>query len=313
MTIGLVTLFGGGGFLGRYVAQDLLRHGVRVRIAERDPRNAWFIKPLGGLGQTQFMAADIGNAASVARALDGADAAINLVGVLKGDFQAIHVEGARNVAAAARAAGVRALVQISAIGADPASESAYGRSKGEGETAVRAAFPSATIIRPSILFGPEDQFVNRFARMIQLLPALPIVRGTVKFQPAYVIDVARAVVAAAIDPDRHGGKTYELGGPDIISMLDLNRMIAEMMGRDPALVAVPDTAARAMARFGGWMPGAPMTWDQWLMLQKDNIVSVGAKGFAAFGIDPTPLASVAPEWLVQYRRHGRFGAVSKAA
>jgi NADH dehydrogenase len=311
--IGLVTLFGGGGFLGRYVAQELLQRGVRVRIAGRNPRKAWFVKPLGGLGQTQFIAADVTRPETVARALAGADAAINLAGILSGAFQAVHVDGARNIAEAAARAGARALVHVSAIGADPESESAYGRSKGEGEAAVRAAFPGATILRPSILFGPEDQFINRFARMIQLLPAVPVIRPEAKFQPAYVVDVARAIAGAITDPGTHGGKGYELGGPEAISMLDLNRRIAGMIGRDPAFMLVPDAVASAMARFGGWAPGAPMTWDQWLMLQADNVVGAGAKGFSAFGIDPTPLAAVAPDWLVQYRRHGRFGAISKAA
>jgi NADH dehydrogenase len=310
---GLVTLFGGGGFLGRYVAQELLRQGARVRIAERNPRKAWFLKPLGGLGQTQFIAVDIAKPELVERALAGADAAINLVGLLKGDFQTAHVTGARNIAEAAKRAGVSSLVQVSAIGADAASPSAYGRTKGEGEQAVRNAFAGASIVRPSILFGPEDQFVNRFARMIQLLPVIPVIRPTVRFQPAHVVDVARAIAAAALDPGTHAGKVYELGGPDILSMMDLNRMIAGLIGRDPSLVAVPDAVAQAMARFGGWAPGAPMTWDQWLMLQQDNVVGQGAKGFAAFGISPTPLSAVAPDWLVQYRRHGRFGSVSKAA
>lgn len=311
--IELVTLFGGGGFLGRYVAQELLRQGVRVRIAERDPRKAWFVKPLGGLGQTQFVAADIARPELVERALTGADAAINLVGLLKGDFQTAHVTGARNIAEAAKRTGATAVIQVSAIGADPDSPSAYGRTKGEGEQAVRAAFPGATIFRPSILFGPEDHFVNRFAGMIRLLPAVPVIRPTVRFQPAYVADVARAIAAAVLDPGTHAGKTYELGGPDVVSMLDLNREIAHLIGRDPALLPVPDAVARAMARFGGWAPGAPMTWDQWLMLQRDNVVSPGARGFSALGIEPSPLAAVAPDWLVQYRRHGRFSSVSKAA
>lgn len=311
--IELVTLFGGGGFLGRYVTQELLRRGVRVRIAERDPRKAWFVKPLGGLGQTQFIAADIARPELVERALAGADAAVNLVGLLKGNFQAVHVAGARNVAEAARRAGATALVQVSAIGADPESPSAYGRTKGEGEQAVCATFPDATIIRPSILFGPEDQFVNRFAGMIRLLPAVPVIRPAVRFQPAYVADVARAIASTLLNPGAHAGKIYELGGPEVISMLDLNRQIAGLIGRDPALLPVPDAVAQAMARFGGWAPGAPMTWDQWLMLQRDNVVGAGAKGFAALGIDPSPLAAIAPDWLVQYRRHGRFGSAAKAA
>jgi len=311
--VGLVTLFGGGGFLGRYVAQELFRRGVRIRFAERDPRKAWFLKPLGGLGQSQFVSADITKPASVARALEGADAAINLVGILKGDFEAFHVEGARNVAEPAARAGLQALVHISALGADPASPSAYGRSKAEGEVAILAAFPKATILRPSIVFGPEDQFVNRFARMIRMLPAVPVIRPGVKFQPVFVNDVARAIADAVVQPEIHGGKAYELAGPEVLTMAALIAEIARMIGREPNLVEIPDVVARAMARFGGWAPGAPITWDQWLMLQTDNIASAGSKGLAAFGISPTPLAAVAPEWLVQYRRHGRFGAVNKAA
>lgn len=311
--VGLVTVFGGGGFLGRYVAQELFRRGARVRIAQRDPRQAFFIKPLGGLGQTQFISADITKPDSVRRAVDGADAVINLVGILKGDFDALHVKGPRNIAEAAADVGAGALVHLSAIGANPASASGYGRSKAEGEEAVNKAFPTATILRPSILFGPEDQFVNRFARMIQILPIVPVVRPNVRFQPAYVIDVARAAADAVVDAGKFGGKTFELGGPEVFSMLDLHQLIATLMGRDPSLITVPDAVASAMARFGGWAPGAPMTWDQWQMLQTDNVAAAGSKGFAAFGIDPTPLAAAAPDWLVQYRRHGRFGLVTKAA
>ncbi|WP_380872306.1 3-beta-hydroxy-Delta(5)-steroid dehydrogenase [Sphingomonas sp. DBB INV C78] len=307
----LVTLFGGGGFLGRYVAQELLKAGARVRLAERDPKRAWFVKTLGGLGQTQFAAADITKADSVARVVAGSDAVINLVGILKGDFDSLHVAGARNIAEAARDAGVGALVQVSAIGADATAESHYARSKGEGEAAVRAAFPNATIIRPSIIFGPEDQFVNRFANMARL-PVLPVIRGQAKFQPVFVADVARAIAMAALDPTTFGGRTFELGGPETISMADLNAWIAKAAGRDPAILQIPDQAARLMARIGGWAPGAPITWDQWLMLQKDNVVGAGAEGFAAFGIQPSPLEAIAPGWLVQYRRHGRFAKPSAA-
>lgn len=307
----LVTLFGGGGFVGRYVAQELLKAGARVRLAERDPRHAWFIKPLGGLGQTQLAAADITKADSVARAVAGSDVVINLVGILKGDFDSVHVAGARNVAEAARDAGVGALVHVSAIGADAGAESAYARSKGEGEAAVRAAFAEATIIRPSVLFGPEDRFVNRFAGLARL-PVLPVIRGSVKLQPAFVADVARAIAAAALDSASYAGRTFELGGPEALSMAELNAWIAKAAGRDPAIVEIPDGAARLMARLGGWLPGAPITWDQWLMLQKDNVVASDAEGFAAFGIEPTPLEAVAPGWLVQYRRHGRFARPSVA-
>lgn len=302
----LVTLFGGGGFLGRYVAQELLRGGARVRVVERDPRKAWFVKPLGGVGQTQFAAADITDAETVRRVVAGSDAVVNLVGILKGRFDAIHVAGARNVAEAARAAGVSTLVQISAIGADPASPSAYGRSKGEGEEAVRAAFPAATIIRPSILFGPEDGFVNRFAGLASRLPVLPVVRAGARFQPAFVGDAANAIAQAVLEPGKHAGRTYELGGPEVITMRGLNEWIAQTIGRKPAIVDIPDELSRMATKIGGGLWGAPMTFDQWLMLSRDNVVTPGAAGFAAFGIAPAPLAALAPRWLVRYRRNGRF-------
>jgi NADH dehydrogenase len=303
----LITLFGGGGFLGRYIAQDLLAAGARVRIAQRDPRKAFYLKPLGGLGQVQFVAADITRPDSVARALAGSDAVVNLVGILNGRFDAVHGVGAGNVARAAADAGVSALVQISALGADAASPSAYGRSKAAGEAAVTAAFPAATILRPSIVFGREDQFVNRFAGMIAASPVIPVLKPDAKFQPVYVADVAQAVVRAIADPGRHGGKTYALGGPDVITMGGLNRWIAGAIGRSPAIVELPDWVGGGIARLG-FLPGAPITRDQWAMLQQDNVVPAGAEGIEAFGIDPVPLATVAPGWLVLYRRQGRFAA-----
>lgn len=306
----LVTLFGGGGFVGRYVAQALYRSGVRVRIAQRDPRQAFFLKPLGALGQTQFVAVDIRDSEQVMAAVEGAHAVVNLVGVLKGDYFGLHVDGARNIAEAATAAGATALVQISAIGADSKSASRYGRSKGKGEQAVRAAFPGATIMRPSVVFGREDNFINRFARMLRLLPALPVIRGEAKFQPVYAADVGRAVAAAALDPATHGGRTYELGGPQIMSMRGLNEMINGVTGHDRGLIDLPDPMGAMMARFLGWAPGAPITWDQWLMLQQDNVVSDGARGLKEFGISPTPLQAVSEGWLTSYRRHGRFAAKS---
>ena len=306
MTNQLITVFGGSGFLGRYVVRALLTSGARVRIAARDPRNALYLKTQGSLGQTQFVAADVRKPESVARALASSDGVVNLVGILKGDFDAFHVAGARNVAEAATAAGVKALVQVSAIGADPASPSAYGKSKGDGEAAVHASFPRATILRPSIVFGREDQFVNRFADLIRMLPVVPVIRGAAKFQPVYVGDVAKAVVAALGDPGVHGGKIYELGGPEVISMGELNRWIASATGRRRLFVDLPDAVAGTMASAVGWMPGAPMTKDQWLMLQSDNIVAPGASGLSALGIVATPLEAVAEGWLVRYRRHGRF-------
>jgi NADH dehydrogenase len=304
----LVTLFGGGGFVGRYVAQHIYKTGARVRIAQFDARKAFFLKPLGALGQTQFAAVDIRDAKQVALAVKNSEAVVNLVGVLKGDFQGLHVDGARNVAEACAAEGVGSLVHISAIGADPDSESAYGRSKGEGELVVRSAFPGATIIRPSVVFGREDNFINRFAGMARLAPVLPVVSGKTKFQPVFAGDVGRAVTAAALDPRTHGGKTYDLGGPQVLSMRELMEWISQTTGHNRALIDVPDAAAKLMARGLGWLPGAPITYDQWLMLQHDNVAAEGSEGLRAFGIMPTPLAAVSEGWLTSYRRSGRFAA-----
>jgi len=306
----VVTLFGGGGFLGRYAVQALLRTGARVRIAQRDPRSAFFLKPLAAVGQVQLVAADIRDSAAVAKAVAGSDSVVNLVGILKGDFDGLHVGGARNVAEAAAAAGAGALVHVSAIGADPQSLSAYGRSKGRGEAAVRSAFPGATILRPSILFGREDNFINRFAGMARLAPALPVVSGGTKLQPVYAADVGRAVAAAALDPSRHGGRTFELGGPQVLTMRALMEWVCEATGRGRPLIDIPDPVGRLIARTTGWLPGAPITWDQWLMLRQDNVVAEGAEGLEAFGLAKTPLAAVSEGWLTRYRRHGRFAAKS---
>jgi NADH dehydrogenase len=303
----IVTVFGGGGFVGRYLVQQLFDAGARVRIVQRDPKAAFFLR-LGRIGRIQFLAADVRDRESVARAVAGSDAVVNLVGVLKGDFSRIHVDGARNVAEAARAAGARVLIHLSAIGAEPDSPSRYGRSKGEGETAVRAAFPHATILRPSIVFGREDGFTNGFARMLKW-PVVPVVRGQTKFQPVFVADLAQAIAKAVADAQAHGGKTYDIAGPEPMTMDALLRRLADWTGRSPQFVPLPDAIVAGMARFGGWAPGAPITWDQWLMRQRDNVAAAGTDGLDAFGIPPTPLAAVAPGWLVQYRKHGRFGAV----
>lgn len=302
MTNKLVTLIGGGGFLGRYVARELMRDGTRVRVAQRDPRQAYFLRTQGGLGQTQFVAADIARPDTVARAVEGADAVVNLVGVMGGNMQRIHVDGARAVAEAARAAGVTALAHVSAIGADANGQAAYARSKGEGEAAVRQAFPNATILRPSIVFGREDQFVNRFAGMVSA-PVVPILRAGVKFQPVFAGDVGEAIAVALRDPEAHGGRIYELGGPDVISMGELVRWIAQTLGRKPNFIELPDFAGALLAR----LPGSPISWDQWLMLQQDNVAAAGTPGLAELGVTPEPLAAIAPEYLVRFRKAGRFG------
>jgi len=301
----LVTVFGGGGFVGRHVTQALLASGARVRIAQRDPRRSTFLKTLGGLGQTQFVAVDVTRPDTVARALAGADAAVNLVGTFD-RVDAVNAAGAGAVARAAADAGVGALVHVSAIGADAESASAYGRSKAAGEAAAQAAFPSATILRPSVVFGREDAFTNRFAGMIARAPVLPVLRGDARFQPVFVGDVADAAVAALAQPGVHGGRTYELGGPDVMTLRAIYAYLADAIGRSPTMIDVPDAAGSAIASLG-FLPGAPITRDQWQMLQRDTVVT-GDDGFAALGIAPTPLAAVASEWLVRYRRQGRFAS-----
>jgi NADH dehydrogenase len=300
----LVTVFGGGGFIGRYVAEALMKAGARLRVAERHPKRAWYLQPLGQVGQVSTIAADLERPETIARAVEGADAVINLVGIFKGNLELVHVHGAGKLAAAAKAAGAKTFVHVSAIGADPDSPSEYGRTKGLGEQAVRSAFPNATIVRPSTVFGPEDQFTNRFASMARF-PFLPVIAPGTRFQPVFVRDVGRAIAAAALDPGKHGGKTYELGGPRIFTMRELNTEIASMAGQSPELVDVPDFMAAAIASLG-FLPGAPLTSDQWLMLQKDNVASGQQPGFKAFEITPTPLEAAAPEWLSRFRKGGRF-------
>ena len=299
-----VTVFGGGGFIGRYVCEALLKKGAQLRVAERHPKRAWFLQPLGGIGQVSLVAADMGRPESFERAVNGADAVINLVGIFKGNLDLIHAQGAGKLAAAAKAAGAKAVVHISAIGSDPDSESDYARTKGLGEQAVRSAFPKATIVRPSTVFGPEDNFTNRFAAMARF-PFLPVIAPKTRFQPVFVRDLAEAIAAAALDPAKHSGKTYELAGPESLTMRELNAEIAEMASQSPELVDMPDFLASMIAAFG-FLPGAPLNRDQWLMLQKDNVPSGDLPGFKAFGITPTPLGAVAPEWLGRYRKGGRF-------
>jgi uncharacterized protein YbjT (DUF2867 family) len=302
----LVTVFGGDGFVGRYVVQALLKAGARVRVASRNPKRGWFLKAQANLGQIAYIAADITRPETIVRAVGDADAVINLVGSFE-NMNSVQHQGAATVAEAAAKAGVGQLVHMSAIGADSASASLYGKSKGDGEAAVRAAFPGAVILRPSIIFGREDQFINRFAGLIRMLPVVPVFSAETRFQPVFVGDVARAVMVALTNPDT-AGKMFELGGPQIFSMLEINQWIAKACGREKHYFSVNNLIGATMAKLTGWLPGAPITWDQWLMLQSDNVVGKDAEGLATLGIAPTPLDAVAPGWLVQYRKHGRFGA-----
>ena len=296
----LVTVFGGGGFIGRYVCEQLFdygEHNVRLRIVTREPRKAHYIQPLAQVGQWGIVRGDVTDPASVRSAVEGAFAVINLTGAFKG-MVAVHADGSRTVAEAARAAGASALVHISAIGSDANSEAVYARTKGEGENAVREVFPNATIIRPSIVFGPEDSFANRLAGLSRL-PALPVIAPNCKFQPVYVEDLAKAIARAAVDPQTHGGKTYEIGGPQVLTMREFTTEILKAANRDTELVDVPGPVSSLLSRFG-FLPGAPLTRDQWLMLQNDNVASEQAPGLEAFGIRPTPFGAVAPEWLAMY-------------
>jgi len=300
----LVTVFGGAGFIGRYVCEYLFRSGVRVRVATRDPRNDYFLQPLGQVGQFGFEKADISDAASVRNAVRSATAVINLVGTFGSKMQPFHVDGARNVAEAAAEAAARALVHVSAIGADIDAKSRYGRTKGEGEEAVRKAFPNASVIRPSLVFGPEDELTNRFAAMARL-PFLPVIAGGRNFQPVYVRDLARAIAMAALDPKTYGGNTYEIGGPQVMSMIELHRAILELTGQKPEIMPMPDLFGSVLSKLG-WLPGAPLTRDQWLMLSQDNVPSGELPGIEAFGIRPTPLAAVGYEWLGRFHKGGKF-------
>ena len=300
----LVTVFGGAGFIGRYVCEFLFKSGVRVRVATRNPRNDYFLQPLAQVGQFGFEKADVTNPASVRNAVKSATAVINLCGVFGGAMHSVHVEGARNVAEAARDAGAAALVQVSAIGASREAQSNYGRTKGEGEEAVRNAFASATIIRPSLVFGPEDDLTNRFAAMARL-PFLPVVASKRNFQPVYVRDLAKAIAMAALEPARFGGNIYEIAGPQVMSMAELHHAILEITDQKPEVVHMPDFVTGLIAKLG-WLPGAPLTQDQWMMLQRDNVPSGSAPGVEAFGIEPTPLAAVGYEWLGRFHRGGKF-------
>ncbi|MEY2885056.1 MAG: hypothetical protein RL490_2780 [Pseudomonadota bacterium] len=305
----LVTVIGGSGFIGRYIVRRLAERGLRVRVAVRHPETALFLKPLGELGQIQLVHGNITSDVQMTAAFADADAGINLVGILderSGQrFDAVQATGAGRAARAAAAAGVRHYVQMSAIGADGASPVPYARSKAEGEAAVLAALPTATILRPSLVVGPEDQFLNRFAAMARLAPLLPVIAGSSRFQPVYVMDVADAAVAALTQRDTKG-KTYELGGPEALSFRAILQMINRETRQHRRLVEVPDGIAALMGRMGDLLPFMPMTSDQFAMLQKDNVVAAGALGLADLGVTPTPMAAFVPAMLERYRPSGRF-------
>lgn len=303
----LVVLIGGGGFFGSHVAQQLLACGARLRIANRHPEAAFKLKPLANLGQIQFARCDVTRPESIRTAMHGADAAVYLVGALSGNLEALHVTGPAIAAAAARDGGAQAFAHVSAIGADAASDVYYAQTKAEGEEAVRAAFPAATVLRPSVLFGEDDEFINVFARHIAALPVMPVFGPDARLQPLWVDDAARAVVTALADPGRHGGKIYEIAGPEVLTMARINRQIAEAQGRHRHFIELPDAVSSAFATLTGWLPGAPLSRDKWRLLNAGNVLSGDRPGMKALGISPSPLGLFLDRWMVRYRKHGRFG------
>jgi NADH dehydrogenase len=305
----LVTIFGGTGYIGNYVAQCLLARGARLRLASRAPGKAQSLKPLANLGQLQLMPCDITREDHVAAALEGADHVVNLVGAFTGDLDKLMGEAPGTIARLAAARSVASLVHVSAIGADAASPTAYARGKARGEERVRAAFPGATILRPSIVFGKDDNFINLFAGMIEWLPVLPVFGPQAKLQLVYADDVAEAVAVALEHPESHGGKTYELGGPEQLSMMEIHQRIAAAQGRKRTFVAVPDGLSATFAA----LPGTPMSRDQWTLLKPGSTVAPGALGLADMRIEAKPLGLFLDKWMLRYRKHGRFGAVNERA
>jgi uncharacterized protein YbjT (DUF2867 family) len=303
----VATVFGGSGFIGRYVVKRLAQQGYIVRVPSRDPEGALFLKPMGAVGQVVPLYASVSNEPTVHRAVEGAEIVANLVGLLAesgtASFQAIHVEGAERIARLAAAAGVGRLVQISAIGADPNSQSRYASTKGKAEQAVLAAFPAATILRPSLVFGIEDKFFNRFAEIARLAPFMPVIAGSTKMQPVFVGDVADAVMAALASSATQG-KIYELGGPVVWTFREVLAFILKTTHRERKLVDIPMGIARMQASVLQHMPGKPLTPDQLLMLARDNVVAPGALGLADLGIAPTPLELVVPAYLSRYQPGG---------
>jgi len=304
MTIARATIFGGSGFIGRQIVKRLAQRGIVVRAAVRDPEDALFLKPMGQVGQIAPVGADIRSEKAVTAAVAGVDLVINAVSLgvqtRRNRFADVHVQGAKRVARLAAAAGVKRLIHISGIGSDPNSDSAYIAARGHGERVVREAFPTATLLKPSVVFGPGDYFFSTFAAMARLSPALPLFGGgTARVQPVYVGDVADAVVAALGRPET-AGRTYELGGPAIYSFKELLAYLLRVTGRRRLLVNLPFGLASLQAKLLQFLPEPPLTPDQVVMLERDNVVSAGAAGLAELGLQPTPLEVIVPQYLKTY-------------
>ncbi|EKV31986.1 NAD-dependent epimerase/dehydratase [Caenispirillum salinarum AK4] len=321
----LVTVFGGSGFIGRHLVRRLARNGDRVRVAVRDTEKASFLKPMGDLGQISLVPASILDDDSVKRAVEGADAVVNLVGILaesgKATFERMHVEGPERIARLAKEAGVARMVQVSALGASKDSDSVYAQTKARGEEAVRKHFPDADILRPSVVFGPEDQFFNMFAKIARLSPVLPFFTddapalkkdpsgrfqldlvggGGPKFQPVYVGDVAEAIMRL-LDADAPTGQTFELGGDEVVSMRDIMKIVAHETRRRRAIVPLPMWVADVEATFLQMLPKKILTRDQVRQLRKDNVVSGEFPGLKDLGIEPTTVEAIVPTYLTRFR------------
>lgn len=315
---GLVTVFGGTGFVGRQVVRALAKKGLRIRVASRRPGRGYRLRMLGDVGQIEVVQANIRDEASVARALEGAQTVINLVGILYQSgaqrFAAVQTDGAATVARLAKAAGVSRFVQISAIGADPASPSGYGRSKAEGEAAVRAVYPDAIVIRPSVVFGPEDDFFNRFAFLASVSPALPLIGGgQAKVAPVYVGDLAAAIAAAA--EGGHDGQTFEIGGAEM-TWKEVMAFVCAETGRKRLLLPIPFFAAEGIGLIGdiaSLLIKPPLTVDQVQMLRADNVPAAGTPGLDAFGIKPKAIEAVVPGYLYRFRKGGQYAAAPEGA
>ena len=319
----LVTIYGGSGFVGRYIARRMAKEGWRVRVAVRRPNEAMHVKPYGVPGQVEPVFCNIRDDASVAAVMQGADAVVNCVGVLnelgKNTFDAVQAEGAGRIARIAAGQGVQQLVHISAIGADAESDSDYARSKAAGEAAVQEAFPAAVILRPSIIFGTEDQFFNRFASMTRMSPVLPIACGKTLFQPVYVDDVARAAVAGVLGQADPG--IYELGGPEVKSFAALMQEMLSVIHRRRLVLSLPRFVAGIVA-FGfdvlqaasfQLIENKVLTRDQLKSLRRDNVVSEGAKGFADLGIEPELMGPILPDYLWKFRPSGQYDVMTASA
>ena len=309
LTNQLITVFGGSGYIGNYVAQSLLERGARLRIASRNPEKGHALKPLANLGQLQFARCDITNEKSLAAALHGADYVVNLVGAFEGNLEELMGEAPGNMARIAKANGTKGFVHVSAINPDADSSAAYARGKALGEQTVREAFPEATTLRPSIVFGKDDNFLNMFGQMIEMMPVLPVFGPEAKLQLVYVDDVAEAVAVALENPGEHGGHIYELGGPEQLSMMEINERIAKAQGRDRRFLAMPDSISGLFAA----MPLTPMSRDQWTLLKPGNTVSGEHRTFAELSIEPRPLGMFLDKWMQRFRKFGRFGQSNERA